>query len=94
MEPLWKIISGEFFGWRQAGNLYDAAGKHIGYFRGEVAYALNGEYLGEVIDGEWIGRHANRTPPRIGARESRGSIRSVPRARRSGRPSKLWKDLE
>ena len=94
MDPLWMINSGEFFGWRQGDDLYDAKGTHIGRFSGDVAYALNGEYFGEVQDGEWIGRHATRTPPRVGARESRGTIRSVPRARRSGRPSKLWEDPE
>lgn len=94
MDPLWKINSGEFAGWRQGDDLYNAAGKHIGYFLGDVAYALNGKYIGEIIDGEWLGRHANRTPPRQGARESRGNIRSVPRGRRSRRPSLMYKDPE
>jgi len=91
-KPLWKIESGEFAGWRVGDDLYDAKGAHVGRFQGDVAYRLNGKYLGEVIDGEWLGQHAHRTPPQIGARESRGSIRSTPRARRSGRPSKMWKD--
>jgi len=94
MDPLWKINSGEFFGWRQGDDLYDPGGRHIGFFKGDVAYALNGEYMGEVVDGEWFGRHINRRPPRLGTRERRGNIRSVPRARRGGRPSKLWKDPE
>ncbi len=93
-KPLWKIDSGEFAGWRQGDDLYDAKGKHVGFFRDDVAYSLNGEYLGEVIDEEWLARHAHRVPPRIGGRESRGGIRSTPRARRSGRPSRMWEDPE
>jgi hypothetical protein len=93
-KPLWKIDSGEFAGWRQGDDLYDAKGKHVGFFRDDIAYSLNGEYLGEVMDGEWLARHAHRVPPRIGARESRGGIRSTPRARRSGRPSRMWEDPE
>lgn len=92
--PLWKINSGEFVGWRQGDELYDASGKHAGRFQGDVAYDLSGDYLGEVIDGQYLGRHAHRTPPSIGARESRGTIRSTPRARRSGQPSRMWKDPE
>ncbi|NLO06109.1 MAG: hypothetical protein GX131_09820 [candidate division WS1 bacterium] len=91
-KPLWMITSGEFAGWRTGDDLYDANGRHIGYFKGDVAYQLNGEYLGEIVNEEWLGRHANKTPPRLGTRESRGSVHSVPRARRSGRPSLMWKD--
>ncbi|MGD9496856.1 MAG: 4-fold beta flower protein [Armatimonadota bacterium] len=94
MDPLWKINSGEFFGWRHGDDLYDAKGKHIGYFKGGIAYALNGVYMGEIHEGEWFGKPINRNLPRIGARESKGSVRSVPRARRSGRPSRLWQDPE
>ena len=85
--PLWKIESGEFAGWRQGDQLYDAKGKHVGRFQGDVAYHLNGDYLGEIVEGEYLGRHAHRPKPAISARESKGAIRSTPRARRSGRPS-------
>jgi hypothetical protein len=93
-KPLWKIESGEFAGWRQGDELYDAKGKHVGYFRDDVAYHLSGEYIGEIIEDEYLGEHAHRTPPRAGARESRGAIRSTPRARRSGRRSRMWNDPE
>ena len=93
-KPLWKIESGEFAGWRQGDELYDAKGKHVGYFRGDVAYHLSGDYLGEIIEDEYLGEHAHRTRPRVGGRESRGGIRGTPRARRVGRPSRMWNDPE
>lgn len=93
-KPLWKIESGEFAGWRQSDELYDAKGAHVGRFEGDVAYDLKGNYIGEIIDEEWLARHAHRPKPQISARESRGTIHSTPRARRSGRPSKIWKDPE
>lgn len=91
-KPLWKIDSGEFAGWRIGDQLHDAKGAHVGMFRGDVAYTLKGEYLGEIVDGEWLGKHITRRPPPIAARESRGSVHSTPRAPRSGRSSKLWED--
>ena len=93
-KPLWKIDSGEFAGWRQRDELYDAKGRHVGRFEGDVAYDLSGDYIGEIVDEEYIGKHAHKTPPSIGARESRGTIRSTPRARRSGRRSRMWEDPE
>jgi len=94
MDPLWKLISGQFAGWRVGEHFYDAKGRNAGFFRGEVLYALNGEYLAEVQDGEWIGRQRNRKLPSVKGRSSRGSVRSVPRANRSGRPSKIYIDPE
>lgn len=92
MDPLWKLNSGKFAGWRVGEHFYDAQGVNRGFFRGDVLYALNGEYLADVQDGEWLGRQRNRKLPRVGARESRGSVRSVPRADRAGRPSKVYAD--
>ncbi len=93
-KPLWKIASGEFAGWRQGDELYDAKGRHVGRFKGDVAYDLSGDYIGEIVDDEYLARHGHKTPPSIGARESRGSIRSKPRARRSGKRSRIWEDPE
>ena len=93
-KPLWKMESGEFAGWRQGDQLYDAKGAHIGRFQGDVAYSLKGKYIGEILEGDWLAQHAHRSKPAISARESKGSIHSTPRAQRSGRPSKIWKDPE
>lgn len=94
MDPLWKLISGQFAGWRMGEWFYDAKGANKGFFRGEVLYALNGEYLADVHEGEWLGRQRNRKLPAVKGRSSRGSVRSVPRANRSGRPSKIYTDPE
>jgi hypothetical protein len=93
-KPLWKMESGEFAGWRQGDQLYDAKGKHVGRFQGDVAYSIKGDYIGEIVDDEWLAQHAHRPKPSISARAVGGSIHIKPRARRSGRPSKIWKDPE
>ena len=46
MQPLWKIRSGNFAGWRSGDILYDANGSDVGYFNGDIAYANNGRYIG------------------------------------------------
>lgn len=94
MEPIWKMISGEFFGWRQGDDLFDDEGTHVGYFKGDTAFSLKGEYVGEMVDEERMGAPVGRTPRTSGARGSRGNIRSVPRADISPRQSKAWEDPE
>lgn len=59
MTPIWKIRSGRFAGWHSTDAVYDAAGLHVGYLAGHYAYALDGGVLGELFQGEWIGRRAN-----------------------------------
>jgi hypothetical protein len=56
LTPLWKIRSGQFAGWHSNDTLYDAQGRHVGYLAGHFAYSLTGNLLGEIYQGEWIGR--------------------------------------
>ncbi len=94
MDPIWKVNSGEFFGWRQDDQFYDVQGHHRGYFVGNVAFSLSGDYIGEMVDDERMGRPVGRMRPSSGSRGSRGQIRSVPRADRTPRPSKALEDPE
>jgi hypothetical protein len=49
MKPLWEIRSGNFAGWRSDDDLlYNADGKNMGYFIGDVVYSSNGFYLASV----------------------------------------------
>lgn len=91
-QPLWKLNSGEFLGMRRGDDLYDAKGHHVAYFRGNTAYLLNGDYLGEITDREFLARPVNRKPAGAAGRGSRGQINVVPRHNRSPRPSKSWED--
>lgn len=54
MKQLWKLRSGEFAGWNCNDQLYDADGKHIGYFEGDVAVGRNGRVVGEMFDDKFI----------------------------------------
>lgn len=57
MQPLWKIRSGKFAGWRIDDALYDAKGKNVGYFDGDIAFSNDrGQYIGEIYNEDWIGR--------------------------------------
>lgn len=55
MQPLWKLRSGTFAGWNHSGQLYDAAGKHIGYFQDDIAVGCNGRVVGQMYDDKFIG---------------------------------------
>jgi len=94
VQPLWKLNSGHFFGWRREDDLFDASGHHIGYFAADIAYSLTGEYIGEIRESDFIARPVNRIHAGAGGRSSRGQIRVVPRPDRHPRPSKAWEDPE
>jgi len=74
MIPLWKVRSGQFAGWYSNDALYGADGRNIGYMAGMVAYALSGEFLGEVIRAEWIGRPRGAQHQSPGPREHRENV--------------------
>ena len=63
MQPLWKIRSGDFAGYKSGDILYDAAGKNVGYFRGKIAYSLNGRYIGEIYQSDWVGTRSGVSHP-------------------------------
>ena len=92
MEPLWKISSGKFAGYRDGEALYDATGKSVGYFRGEIAYSPNGRYLGEMYDDDYIGKRSSGCTSIGPSRASRAGIARAARADRAGRAVAGWSD--
>lgn len=62
MKRLYKI-SGSFAGWKNesTNRLYDNNGNNVGYFKGEIAYSLNGDYIGEIIKEDYIGMNMTKT---------------------------------
>lgn len=67
MKPLWKIRSGKFAGWNYDGQLYDAAGNHVGYFVKNIAVGCNGRVVGEMYDEKFIGYRLGIAYPSYGA---------------------------
>lgn len=55
MKPLWRLRSGRFAGWNRNGQLFDSAGKHVGYFRGDLAIGRNGRVVGKMYNDKFIG---------------------------------------
>jgi hypothetical protein len=54
--------SGRFAGWSVNGQLYDANGDHVGYFRDKIAVRYDGEVVGEMYN-EFIGYRTNVAYP-------------------------------
>ncbi len=56
--------SGEYFGFRRGGYLFDAAGRYRGWLSDEGAvWRADGRFLGELVDGEYILRRAHMYEP-------------------------------
>lgn len=68
MVPLWKIRSGEFAGWRDRDLLYDSDGENVGFYDGEVAFSIRGDYIGELYDEQTIGKRRSIGHGRRGVR--------------------------
>jgi 4-fold beta-flower domain-containing protein len=92
MTPLWKIRSGTFAGYRSGDALYDADGKNVGYFIGDVAYALNGDCLGEIYDKDWIGNRSGVMHGCSGSRVGYAGIAAGRYANRGGIALAGWSD--
>ena len=92
MTPLWKVRSGRFAGWYSNDALYDANGKNIGYMAGMVAYALSGDFLGEVTRAEWIGRPPGVEHRSPGPREHRENVAHARLADRQPLNLNDWED--
>src|SRR6185437_5824496 len=94
MTPVWKINSGEFAGWYSNDAIYDARGRHIGCLAGASAYSLDGEYLGEIHEAQWIGRprgvHGNHPAPLVKAE----NVAHAPLPDRTGLGLPDWADPE
>jgi len=96
MMPLWKLRSGQFAGWRtDDGELYNAAGKHIGYLGDEdIAYTNDGQAVGEVYGERWIGRRKTLFYP-TGKRQAERSAKTpASLADRPGLELAGWTDPE
>ena len=59
MGPLWKIRSGRFAGWKDGDLLYDSDGENVGFFDGEIAFSIRGDYIGELYNDQTIGKRQN-----------------------------------
>jgi hypothetical protein len=68
MQPLWKVRSGNFAGWRTRDILYDAHGINVGYFNEDIACSNSSRYIGEIYRDDWIGK-------RLGEAHHSGSCR-------------------
>ncbi len=91
-EPLWKIKSGRFAGWRNGEFLHNSDGDCVGFFHGDNAYTLAGEYIGEIIDGEWIGKRFGSTKPRRDGRGGASWLLLEPQPDRAGKKAIGWDD--
>lgn len=57
MEPIWKI-SGLFAGWISSrGEVFNSRGFRVGTLVENVLYDRGGDYLGELINKNYVGRH-------------------------------------
>ncbi|UCG88592.1 MAG: hypothetical protein JSW71_08650 [Gemmatimonadota bacterium] len=93
MKPLWKVRSGEFAGWRTSDDeLYNAAGKHIGYFVDDTAYTNNGHAIGEVHGEQWIGKRKTVIYPTDRQQAERSGKAAAPLPDRPGLPLAGWTD--
>ena len=92
MKPLWKVRSGEFAGWRSDNMLYDAAGRNVGYFQGDIAYNLRGRYIGEIYRDDWIGKRKGIVRSIGGARARCAGIAIARYAARAGLAIAGWED--
>lgn len=94
MNPLWKVRSGKFAGWRTGDDFYDENGSHVGYFSDDVAYSHDGKYIGEIYRNDWIGYRTDKVPSVSKERTAaRTSIEVVnPHANRSGFSISGWDD--
>ena len=92
MEPLWKIRSGDFAGWRRDDILYNAEGRNVGFFEGDLAFALEGKYIGEIYRNDWIGKKTNIIHAIRGSRTGYAGIALTPYANRVGLAIGGWED--
>lgn len=92
MEPLWRLRSGKFAGWNYSGQLYDAGGKHVGYFQDKIAVGCDGRVVGEMYDDRFIGYRANVLYPTYGSVGRYSGISVAPYALYAGYSVAGWED--
>ena len=95
MEPLWRVKSGSFAGWRMHDRLYDTMGINIGFFTDNHAFTLEGKYLGQIFRTGQIGFNEEATPPIVRPEPSRSArISAAPFADQDGIAVSGWTDPE
>ena len=95
MKPLWRLRSGRFLGWRTHDDqLYDADGAHLGYCVKGFAYSNDGLALGEIHDGEWIGKRETVIYPTGTRQAALGSTDAAGMPDRVGNALTGWTDPE
>lgn len=94
MKPLYKIPSGKFAGWKDERNnrLYDRNGNNVGYFKGDVAFSLNGSNIGEITREDYIGKRIGKTYPIQGSVVPYVGVALVPYVGRVGLAIGGWED--
>jgi hypothetical protein len=91
---LWKVRSGDFAGWRVGMYLHDADGECVGYFRGDgdIAYSLQGDYIGEILNTDWIGKKLGVSRGSASNHSGHSSMSLSRHSNRSGRGVSGWED--
>ena len=92
MQPLWKIRSGDFAGWRSSDILYNGEGKNVGFFEDDLAFSLNGKYIGEIHHDDWIGKKMGVAHALKGSRVGYVGIALAPYSNRAGLSVGGWED--
>lgn len=92
MKPLWKLRSGKFAGFNDNGTLYDAKGRHIGYFIDKIAVGCDGKVVGEMYDNEFIGYCTNSGYSLYGVMPRLASIGALSYGNYGGQPIAGWDD--
>ena len=95
MEPLWRVKSGTFAGWRTEDRLYDTIGVNIGFFVEDHAFTIEGKYLGQIFRTGQIGFNEDATPPIVRPKSVRfARISAAPFSDRDGISISGWSDPE
>ena len=92
MTPIWKIRSGKFAGWYSNDALYDDRGRYVGFLAGATAYSTGGQYLGEIHQGEWIGRSPGKHADHAGPHPRGDNVAHAPLADRPSPELPGWED--
>jgi hypothetical protein len=92
VKPLWNIKSGRFAGWRNGDFLHNSDGDCVGFFHGDIAYTLAGEYVGEIVDEDWIGKRSGMTRPDQAMRGGTSWLLLEAHPDRAGKQSPGWED--
>lgn len=94
MKALYSIPSGNFAGWKDesSNRLYDSNGDNVGYFINDIAYSLDGEYIGEITREDYIGIRIGSSYPLQSSVVPYIGISRIPSVDRIGMAVSGWED--